>query len=309
MIALDGVTKRYEGRAVVDDVTLCVAGGDFAVLIGPSGCGKSTILRMMNGLISPDTGTIRVRDVDVRAEQSDGLRRSIGYVIQSVGLFPHWTVADNILAVPRLMHWAPDRCAARLETLVDLVGIDRALLPRRPGALSGGQQQRIGIARALAADPDIVLMDEPFAALDPVSRGMLQGEVQRIHRASGKTFVFVTHDMDEALRLASRLFILKAGRLVQAGAPAAVLAAPADAFVATFLGGADLPLRRLDHIEVGAHLDRQAAGSGPSIAADATLRAALALMIERGATRLPVHGADGEIIGSIGLDALVRPPP
>ena len=307
MIALNGVTKRYEGRPVVDDVTLSVDSGDFAVLIGPSGCGKSTILRMMNGLISPDKGTIRVRNMDVSTERADGLRRSIGYVIQSVGLFPHWTVADNILAVPRLMHWAPDRCAARLETLLDLVGIDRALLQRRPGALSGGQQQRIGIARALAADPDIVLMDEPFASLDPVSRGMLQGELQRIHRASGKTFVFVTHDMDEALRLASRLFVLKAGRLVQSGPPAAVLAAPADAFVTTFLGGVDLPLRRLDHVKVGAHLDRQADGSGPSIAADATLRAALALMIDSGTTRLRVHGASGETIGSIGLDALVRP--
>jgi osmoprotectant transport system ATP-binding protein len=307
MIELEGVTKRYGARTVVDDVTLAVAKGDFAVLIGPSGCGKSTILRMMNGLIVPDAGTIRVREAALDAAQSDRLRRSIGYVIQSVGLFPHWSIADNILAVPRLLRWSKPQCAERLDALVELVGIDRALLTRHPSALSGGQQQRIGIARALAADPDIVLMDEPFAALDPVSRTMLQSELQRIHKTSQKTFVFVTHDMDEALRLATQLFILKDGRIVQNGAPEHVLAAPKDAFVTTFLGGSDLPLRRLDHMRVRAHIDHEPGPTGPSVSADDSLRSALAAMLDAGTTRLRVHDANGNEIGSIGLDALVRP--
>ena len=308
MIDLRHVTKLYGGVAVVNDLSMSVERGGFAVLIGPSGCGKSTVLRMINGLIAPDAGEIRVRDRPIGAMEGDALRRGIGYVIQSVGLFPHWSVADNILAVPRLLRWPRARRDARLRALIDLVGLDAALLPRRPAALSGGQQGRVGIARALAADPDIVLMDEPFAALDPVSRANLQDELRRIHRASGKTFVFVTHDMDEALQLATRLVILRAGRVVQVGAPAEILAGPADDFVRTFLGGADMHVRRLDHLRVAGRFDRDIAAAGEAISADATLREALAAMIARGIRRLPVQDGSGRPVGSIGLDALVPDP-
>ena len=171
MIELRNVSKNFGPTPAVADFSLKIESGAFFVLIGPSGCGKSTVLRMINAMILPDQGQIEVRGENIRAMEPEKLRRGIGYVIQSAGLFPHWTAADNILAVPRLLKWSPSKCAARLDALVAMLRIDPALLKRYPKQLSGGQQQRIGVARALAADPDIILMDEPFAALDPVSRG------------------------------------------------------------------------------------------------------------------------------------------
>ncbi|MGH6819283.1 MAG: ATP-binding cassette domain-containing protein, partial [Methylocella sp.] len=197
MIELCNVSKNFAATPAVVDFSLKFESGAFFVLIGPSGCGKSTVLRMINAMIFPDKGQVEVRGQDIRETEPEKLRRGIGYVIQSAGLFPHWTAADNILAVPRLLKWSPSKCAARLDALVAMVRIDPALLKRYPRQLSGGQQQRIGVARALAADPDIILMDEPFAALDPVSRLALQHEISGIHARSGKTIVFVTHDMDE----------------------------------------------------------------------------------------------------------------
>ena len=215
MIEIDSVTKRYGERRVVDRLSLTVPAGDFCVLLGSSGCGKSTTLRMINRLIAADSGSIRVAGEDIRSVPAEALRRRIGYAIQSIGLFPHWTAADNILAVPRLLKWSPSKSAARLDALIAMLRIDPALLRRYPKQLSGGQQQRIGVARALAADPDIILMDEPFAALDPVSRVALQEELRGIHARSSKTIVFVTHNVREAACLGNRaiLFSPHPGRI------------------------------------------------------------------------------------------------
>jgi osmoprotectant transport system ATP-binding protein len=251
MIELKGVSKSFGATPAVNGVSLCIEPGALCVLIGPSGCGKSTVLRMINAMIAPDAGAVEVRGRDAASFDPTALRRSIGYVIQSVGLFPHWTVAANIGAVPKLLGWEQNRIAGRVEEIAAALQIDRSLLPRYPRELSGGQQQRVGVARALAADPDILLMDEPFAALDPVSRAALQNEVRRLHAASGKTIVFVTHDMNEALRLASQIIVMNAGRVVQSGEPAAILLRPEGDFVRGFLGREDLPLRLLDLSTVG----------------------------------------------------------
>ncbi len=304
MIVVDTVSKRFGPTAALDECDLVVEGGAFFALIGPSGCGKSTLLRTMNGLVTPDRGTIEVRGRDVAATDRERLRQGIGYVIQSVGLFPHWTVAANLLAVPRLLGWDRRRLAARLDAVVALVGIDPALLPRYPHQLSGGQRQRIGVGRALAADPDIILMDEPFSALDPLSRTELQGEMRRIHRASGKTIVMVTHDVGEALGLATQLAIMRAGRVLQAGTPSAVLAAPVDPFVAGFLGGPARHLHRLDVTTVEALAVPGVEPGHPRVGAAATLRDALGLMMAGRCARLTVE-RDGVDWGTITLDALV----
>ena len=237
MIAIDAVTKTFGATKALDDCTLQIEKGAFFVLIGPSGCGKSTLLRTINGLIIPDRGSIHVRGKNIVGENPERLRQSIGYVIQSVGLFPHWTIARNIEAVPRLLKWDRKRVAARVDAIIALLRIDPGLLPRYPHELSGGQRQRIGVARALAADPDLLLMDEPFSALDPVSRADLQTEMRRVHAESGTTIVMVTHDVGEALRLATHLAIMRNGRIIQSGPPASMVEAPFDDFVTDFLGG------------------------------------------------------------------------
>ena len=300
MIEIEAVSKSFAGTRALDGCSLNVADGAFFTLIGPSGCGKSTLLRTVNGLIAPDVGVVRVRGQPVTAQSAGKLRQSIGYVIQSVGLFPHWTVAANIEAVPRLLRWERGRIARRIEEMVSLLRIDPALLPRYPHQLSGGQRQRIGVARALAAGPDLLLMDEPFSALDPLSRVELQGEMRRVHAESGTTIVMVTHDVGEALSLATALAVMRGGRIVQTGTPAAILEAPADAFVAEFLGG---PERLLHLLDVLAVADLATPGScsaeNPSIAARASLRAALSLMMETGASVLRVDGG-----GSLAIEAI-----
>ncbi len=304
MIVVDALTKRYGSTSALDACGVAVEAGAFLALIGPSGCGKSTLLRAMNGLVTPDSGTITVRGQDIATLDREHLRRGIGYVIQSVGLFPHWTIAANLMAVPRLLGWDRRRLEARLDALVALVGIDPALLPRHPHQLSGGQRQRIGVGRALAADPDLILMDEPFSALDPLSRAELQGEMRRIHRASGKTIVMVTHDVGEALGLATRLAVMRAGRVVRAGTPSALLAEPGDPFVAGFLGGPARHLHRLDSTFVEALTVPGAEPGHPRVAATATLRDALGLMMAERCVRLTVQ-RDGVDHGTITLDALV----
>ena len=308
MIDLRGITKRFGDTLALDDCTLRIEPGAFFVLIGPSGCGKSTLLRTMNGLVTPDRGSVRVRGADIATLDRERLRRGIGYVIQSVGLFPHWSVADNLNAVPRLLGWDRRRIADRLEAVIHLLGIDPALLPRYPHQLSGGQRQRVGVGRALAADPDLILMDEPFSALDPVSRAELQAEMRRIHRASGKTIVMVTHDVAEALQLGTALAVMRAGRIVQAGAPAALLGAPADAFVVGFLGGPARHLHRLDMAAVGGSMVPGFGVDAPRIAATATLRAALGLMMAHGCASLTVE-RDGVPVGTLRLDSLVADTP
>jgi len=251
MIELQGLTKRYGDTRVVDDISLTVEQGEFCVLIGPSGCGKSTTLKMINRLIAHSEGKILVGGEDITTLPPERLRRRIGYAIQSIGLFPHWRVADNIATVPRLLKWPSSRIAERIDELLALFQLDAdGLHDKYPHQLSGGQAQRVGVARALAADPDVLLMDEPFGAVDPLTRDALQVELSRVHRQTGKTIVFVTHDMDEALRLASRVALLNGGQLVQYDRPAELLVAPANDFVRDFIGRADLGLKLLSRRRV-----------------------------------------------------------
>jgi len=237
MIEFDRVGKSFGDTIAVEDLSFTIPGGEFLALVGSSGSGKSTTLRMMNRLVEHDRGTIRFQGGDIRLRRPEDLRRSMGYAIQSIGLFPHWSVARNVATVPQLLGWPRARIEARVDELLTMLGLDPARFrDRRPRELSGGQMQRVGVARALAADPEVLLMDEPFGALDPVTRRSLQGEMARIHRASGKTIVLVTHDMEEALSLATRVILMDQGRIVQDASPAQMQAHPANDLVRSFLG-------------------------------------------------------------------------
>ncbi|HEY0524997.1 MAG TPA: ABC transporter ATP-binding protein [Stellaceae bacterium] len=306
MIEIDRIVKDYGGRRVVDDVSLTVRRGELCVLVGPSGSGKSTLLRMVNRLVPASSGTIRIGGEDVARLPPETLRRRIGYVIQSVGLFPHWTVDDNIATVPRLLGWKPERVRARVAELLDLLRLDAdAVRGRYPHQLSGGQQQRVGVARALAAGPELLLMDEPFGALDPITRDTLQDELARIHRATGTTILFVTHDMDEALRLADRIAVLRDGRLAQAGTPADIVERPADAFVHDFIGRSDRGLKLLSIRRVGDVMRTGETAPGEPIDADAPLSEAVSRMVERQTDRLAVRDAHGAPVGAIALADMV----
>jgi osmoprotectant transport system ATP-binding protein len=254
MIELERLGKRYPGQSVpaVDALDLTIAEGEIVILVGPSGCGKTTTLKMINRIIEPTSGTIRLQGEDVTRVDPDQLRRRMGYVIQQVGLFPHQTIGRNITTVPRLLGWSNKRIDDRLDELLHLVGLDPATYrDRYPKELSGGQRQRVGVARALAADPPVMLMDEPFGALDPITRERLQNEFLRLQQEIGKTIVFVTHDIDEAIKMGDRIAILREGSsLVQYDTPETVLAAPADDFVRDFVG-AGAALKRLGLIRVG----------------------------------------------------------
>lgn len=238
MIQLDRVTKRFpDGTVAVDELSLEVPTGEVLALLGTSGSGKTTTLRMINRLVEPTSGAILIDGVDVRSLDVHQLRRGIGYVIQQAGLFPHKTVLDNVTTVPRLLGWDRRRARDRAMELLDLVGLDTAMATRYPAQLSGGQQQRVGVARALAADPPVLLMDEPFGAVDPIVRAQLQEEFRRLQRELHKTVVFVTHDVDEAITVGTQVALLRTGGvLAQLGPPREVLAEPADAFVADFMG-------------------------------------------------------------------------
>ncbi|WP_042378978.1 ABC transporter ATP-binding protein [Streptacidiphilus melanogenes] len=238
MIVIDAVTKRYpDGTTAVDRLTLEIPDGSITVLVGPSGCGKTTTLRMINRMVEPTEGRILLNGQDVREAPVNALRRSMGYVIQHAGLFPHRTVMDNIATVPRLLGWDKHRARERARELMERVGLDASFAKRYPYQLSGGQQQRVGVARALAADPPVLLMDEPFSAVDPIVRKGLQDELLRIQADLGKTVVFVTHDIDEAIKLGDMVAVLReGGRLAQYAPPARLLSAPADEFVEDFLG-------------------------------------------------------------------------
>jgi osmoprotectant transport system ATP-binding protein len=304
MIEIRDLVKHFAGapHPAVDRLTLTVPEGEVCVLIGPSGCGKTTTLRLINRLLEPEGGRIEVAGRDVMRMDPIALRRGIGYVIQQVGLFPHWSIADNIATVPRLLGWSDARVATRVDELLELVGMEpTAYRHRFPRELSGGQKQRVGVARALAADPPVMLMDEPFGAIDPITRVRLQHEFLRILRGLAKTVVFVTHDVDEAIRMGDRIAILRDGALVQYDTPEAILARPADAFVESFVGS-DRALKRLSLIRVDAALGaadtdvpRQA------ISARANLRDALALMLSADTDVLAVTGADGALAGTLTL--------
>jgi len=248
------VSKRFaranDGPGAVNGLSFSVGAGEICVLVGPSGCGKTTTLKMTNRLIEPTSGEILIDGRNVLGEDPVALRRRIGYVIQQVGLFPHQTVATNVATVPRLLGWHEARVRERVTELIDLVGLDASHADRYPAQLSGGERQRVGVARALAAEPPLLLMDEPFGAVDPIVRERLQDEFLRLHRALGMTVLFVTHDIDEAIKMGDRVAVIRAGALVQYAPPGELLAQPADEFVARFVG-ADRGLKRLALISVG----------------------------------------------------------
>ena len=301
MIEFQSISKSYDGVLAIDDLSLHIEEGELVVLIGASGSGKSTALKLINRMLKHDAGRIlfkgrEIRDFDVR-----DLRRRMGYAIQSVGLFPHWTVARNIGTVPKLLDWPRERIDARVSELLELLGLEPALFRERyPHQLSGGQQQRVGVARALAADPAVLLMDEPFGALDPVTRLALQLEIKRIHRDSGKTIVLVTHDIDEALLLASRIVLLDHGRLIQAGTPLQLLEEPASDFVIDFIGRADLGIKLLS-LKPVAPLVRPTPppADAPVVPASANLREAVASLAASGTATLRVVDAANQTLGSL----------
>jgi osmoprotectant transport system ATP-binding protein len=287
------VTKQFPGAAhpAVDGVSFTVREGAICMLLGTSGSGKTTLLRMVNRLIDPTAGRIEIDGVATTDQDAIALRRRMGYVIQQVGLFPHLTIADNVRVVPSILGQSAAQTAGRVDELLGLVGLDPAeYRGRYPRQLSGGQQQRVGLARALAADPAILLMDEPFGALDAITRARLQDELVRIQRGVRKTVLFVTHDVDEAFKLGDQVAVLHEGRLVQEGSPVELLAAPADDFVRQLVG-ADNTLRQLEYLPVSLAVEAGAAGaSGERIGADATLLQALLQLLRTGATDLDVAG-------------------
>lgn len=248
MIRFDNVNKIYpDGFHALKDISFEVEKGELVTLIGPSGCGKTTTMRMVNRLIEPSSGSIYVDGQDIAQTNPVELRRGIGYVIQQIGLFPHMTIGQNISLVPKLKHWEQGKIDKRVDELLDLVGLDPSVFrDRYPSELSGGQQQRVGVVRALAAEPPVVLMDEPFSALDPISREQLQDELIRLQEEIQKTIVFVTHDMDEALKIANRIAIMRDGEIVQIGTPDQILRHPKDDFVRGFIGekrlGENIPM-------------------------------------------------------------------
>ncbi|MEX2046140.1 MAG: ABC transporter ATP-binding protein [Chloroflexota bacterium] len=279
------VSKHYAGQLAVDRLSFTVPAGRICVLVGPSGSGKTTSLKMVNRLIEPSGGAILIDGQDVLREEPTALRRRIGYVIQQVGLFPHQTIAENVGTVPGLLGWPKDRIAARTEQLLALVGLEPSRFARRyPAQLSGGERQRVGVARALAAEPPVMLMDEPFGSVDPIVRERLQNEFLRIQRDQGTTVLFVTHDIDEAIALGDRVAVMRGGRLVQYAPPGELLAHPANDFVAEFVGS-DRGLRRLALLTVGgADLDqavdrKSVSPSAPVLSPTTTLRDALARML------------------------------
>ncbi|MFN2528097.1 MAG: ABC transporter ATP-binding protein [Candidatus Baltobacteraceae bacterium] len=289
-VRFESVSVQYpqSDRLAVQNISLDVPAGEFVVLLGPSGCGKSTLLRTVNRLIEPQSGRIYVDGTDNATVDATALRRSIGYVIQAVGLFSHLTIARNIAVVPTLLKWDEHRIAARVDELLRLVQLEPALYrDRYPRELSGGEQQRAGVARAIAAEPRVLLMDEPFGAVDAIVRATLQDETRRIARVLETTILFVTHDVDEALRLADRIVVMRTGEVVQYGTPLEILTAPASPFVAQLLDTHDI-VRRLGLLRVcDAMRNAPAPAGAPSITVDDTLREALNFFLE-GASALNV---------------------
>ena len=305
MIELDRLGKRYDGVAVVAAVSLTIETGTITAVVGTSGSGKSTLLKMVNRLVEPDEGTVRIDGTDTRALPLTELRRSIGYVIQDHGLFPHWSVARNIGAVPRLLGWPRPEIDARVTELMELLKLDPERIgPRYPHELSGGQAQRVGVARALAARPKMMLMDEPFGALDPVIRQEARAELVAIQRRLGATVLIVTHDMAEALSLGDQIAVMEEGRLLQAGTPAEIVLRPAAAQVRALIGEDERGFRHLALLPLGPHL-RPGEADGLPLGPDASCADALSRMIWTGAERLPVADAAGAPAGVVALGDII----
>jgi osmoprotectant transport system ATP-binding protein len=311
MIRLEALSRVYSTPqgpvTAVDGVSFEVAEGQTCVLLGPSGCGKTTTLRMINRLVAPTSGKIFIGGRDTDNVDPVELRRTIGYVIQQIGLFPNMTVGDNIGVVPRLIGWNAARRRKRAEELLALLGLEPAqFIDRYPGELSGGQAQRVGVARALAADPPVLLMDEPFAALDPVNREAIQDEFLRMQRTIRKTILFVSHDIDEAVKMADRIAIFRAGKLEQFAAPDEMLAHPGDDFVAGFVGR-DRTLKRLRLIRVREVMEpagESLAPSDRSVSPDDDLRRVATIFLERGVDAIRCVDASGRVVGRVTREAV-----
>jgi osmoprotectant transport system ATP-binding protein len=306
MIEIDSITKRYGDTTVVDTVSMTIAPRTITVIVGTSGSGKTTLMRMINRLVEPTSGKILIDGEPNGAIPGYELRRRIGYAIQGHGLFPHRTVAENIATVPTLLGWEKSRIDAKVKELLTLFQLDPAAFgPRYPHELSGGQQQRVGVARALAAEPNILLMDEPFGALDPVIRAKAQEDLLAIQKHFGTTIVLVTHDMEEAFHLADKIAVMDKGRIVQYAAPEEMLVNPATDFVETLIGAGERPFRLLS---IGSVEDATEAGEaeGEAIAAATSQRDALSALLWAGRDALPVVGADGAPIGRVTLAGLAR---
>ena len=299
MIKFKGIAKSYGSTRAVDGVDLEIGRGELCVLIGPSGCGKSTLLRTVNRMVEPDEGEVRVAGRPVRERPVEELRRGMGYVIQGVGLFPHMTVGDNVSVVPRLLGMDRSAIAERVSRMLDLVGLSGDWASRWPRELSGGEAQRVGVARALAADPPILLMDEPFGSVDPLNRVRLQREFLAIQRRLHKTVLFVTHDVEEAIRLADRIAVMRSGRIIEHAAPEEFVASDAGSFVSDFLGleyGVEiLSRRRVSQVRRPDSPDPDS----PAIRADASLKEALGLMAARRVECLAVVDGPGNRSGSV----------
>jgi osmoprotectant transport system ATP-binding protein len=305
------VTKRYPGAATaaLEDLSLTVPAGDICVLVGPSGCGKTTAMRLVNRMIDLTSGEILIDGASIAGRTPSDLRREIGYVIQQVGLFPHLNIAHNISMVPRLLGWDRKRISERTDELLDLIGLPHEMAGRFPNQLSGGQRQRVGVARALAADPPLMLMDEPFGAIDPINRERLQNEFLRLHREIRKTVVFVTHDIDEAIKMGDRIAILReGGDLVQYDTPDRILSQPVDEFVAQFVGN-DRGLKRLALTTLAdIQLDSAptSTDSAQNLPLDATLRDALSMMMSDSLRPLPVVDSQGGVAGYVSIELINR---
>lgn len=312
MIQLKNVTRRFGDAIAVDNINLTIETGEVCVLVGSSGCGKSTTLRMINRLLPRTDGEILVDGEDINTMNAQQLRLNMGYVIQGTGLFPHWTVARNIALVPQLLKWPKDRIDARVEELMTLLDLDPATQASKyPQQLSGGQAQRVGVARALAADPNILLMDEPFGALDAITRENLQQEMLRIQQQVRKTTVFVTHDIDEAMKLATRIAVMDKGRILQHDTPENILRRPASEFVENLVGKQDrglklMSLRPVRELMTPHAEPRPSEHGANTLKEDDNLRLALSIMLWQDVPQLPVLDANGQETGVITRERVMR---
>lgn len=309
VIRFEQISKEFTGsfEPAVFDVNLTVEEGSLVVFLGPSGCGKTTLLKMVNRLYEPTSGTIYLDGTDVRAMDVNTLRKQIGYVIQQVGLFPHMTVAENIAIVPELLGWPKDRIKERVDALLDLIKLPpEEYCQRYPSQLSGGQQQRVGVARGLAGDPEVILMDEPFGAIDAITRARLQDELLHLQRMLKKTILFVTHDVDEALYLADKIAVMQKGRIIQYDTPFNIVARPANDFVYELVGADDM-VRQLSLVRVQSAMEEIPPGfqvdSQPEISMSDNLRRALSLLLQTGTSELIVIDK-GEPVGILTLEKI-----